>query len=260
MTVHFIGAGPGDPELLTLKAYKIISSSPICIYAGSLIPKKLLSHCPKNADLIDSSKMDLESIRKEFLVAKKKKKNIARLHSGDLSMWSTLSEQIRILKNENIRFTITPGITSFSLASALLESQFTLPGISQTIILTRTQGRASPMPSNEKLENLAKIGATLVIHLSIKKLNNIIEKLLPYYGKKCPIAILYRMSWPEEKIIRGNLSNIIEKTPKTFKRSALIIVSKTLFNQKFINSSLYSSSYETRFRKVNNLNKDISYD
>ena len=250
MTIHFIGAGPGDPGLMTLKGYKIISKCPVCLYAGSLIPQEILSHCPQNAKLIDTSHMNLDSILEEFKLASKNNLDVARLHSGDLSIWSAMGEQIRRLKEEKINFSITPGVPSFSASSAVLENEFTLPEVTQTVILTRTSGRASKMPSNESLENMARIGATLVIHLSIQNIENIVKKLIPYYGENCPIALVYRASWPDQKIIKGNLLNIKDKVPKEIKRQTLIIVSKALFNNNFKDSSLYSVNYETRFKKV----------
>ena len=250
MTIHFIGAGPGDPDLMTLKGYKIISKCPVCLYAGSLIPQEILSHCPQNAKLIDTSHMNLDSILAEFKIASKNNLDVARLHSGDLSIWSAMGEQIRRLKEEKINFSITPGVPSFSASSAVLENEFTLPEVTQTVILTRTSGRASKMPSNESLENMARIGATLVIHLSIQNIEKIVKKLIPYYGENCPIALVYRASWPDQKIIKGNLLNIKDKVPKEIKRQTLIIVSKALFNNNFKDSSLYSVNYETRFKKV----------
>ena len=250
MTIHFIGAGPGDPELITLKAHKIISKSPICLYAGSLIPNKILEYCPPNVKLVDTSKMDLDSILTEFKLANQKQLDVARLHSGDLSIWSALGEQTRLLKKENISYSITPGVPSFCAASAILENQFTLPEITQTVILTRTDGKASSMPPNESLQNMAKTEATLIIHLSIQNLKNIVTTLIPFYGKLCPAAIVYRATWPDQKVIKGNLSNIVIKTPIEIQRTALIIISKALYNEDFVESSLYSSNYETRFKKI----------
>ena len=250
MTIHFIGAGPGDPELITLKAHKIISKSPICLYAGSLIPNKILEYCPQNVKLVDTSKMDLDSILTEFKLANQKQLDVARLHSGDLSIWSALGEQTRLLKKENISYSITPGVPSFCAASAILENEFTLPEITQTVILTRTDGKASSMPPNESLQNMAKTEATLIIHLSIQNLKNIVTTLIPFYGKLCPAAIVYRATWPDQKVIKGNLSNIVIKTPIEIQRTALIIISKALYNEDFVESSLYSSNYETRFKKI----------
>ena len=250
MTIHFIGAGPGDPELITLKAHKIISKSPICLYAGSLIPSKILEYCPPNVKLVDTSKMDLDSILTEFKLANQKQLDVARLHSGDLSIWSALGEQTRLLKKENISYSITPGVPSFCAASAILENEFTLPEITQTVILTRTDGKASSMPPNESLQNMAKTEATLIIHLSIQNLKNIVTTLIPFYGKLCPAAIVYRATWPDQKVIKGNLSNIVIKTPIEIQRTALIIISKALYNEDFVESSLYSSNYETRFKKI----------
>ena len=223
MTIHIIGAGPGSADLLTLRAKKIISESDICMYAGSLVSKEILRFCKSSVKKINTSHMHLDEIINEFLDADKENLDVARLHSGDLSIWSALGEQIRRLKEKKIKYTITPGVTSFSAASAVLENEFTLPHVAQTVILTRTEGSATPMPNNEKLEEMAKIGATLVIHLSILKL---------------------------KKIFRGTLNNIVDQVSPDIKRSALIVVGRALFNESFKDSSLYSKNYETQFRKL----------
>lgn len=253
MTIHFIGVGPGAEDLLTIRGKKLIKKSPICMYAGSLISKKILNFCPKSAIIKNTAYMNLEQILNEFKKAKKKKLDIARLHSGDLSIWSAMGEQIRLLKREKIPFTITPGIPSFAAASAVIEKELTLPGISQSLILTRTKGRATPLPPSEKIEEMAKIGATLAIHLSIQKLNYLVKKLSPFYGDNCPISILYKISLPEQKVYTGTLKNIQNLVPKTIKRTALILVGKVLESDDFIDSSLYSKHYKRRFkRKISN--------
>ena len=174
MTVHFIGAGPGDPELLTIKGQNLISNCPVCLYAGSLIPKAILSYCPKNAKIINTAELDLDNIVGKILDATKRGEDVARLHSGDLSVWSAMGEQIRRVKKEGINFTITPGVPSFAAAAAALEMELTLPNLSQSIVLTRLSGRASQVPEGEKLENFAKTGSILALHLSIHRLEEII--------------------------------------------------------------------------------------
>ena len=251
MTVHFIGVGPGAEDLVTIRGKYLISQSPICMFAGSLISKKILNFCPKNAIIKNTAYMNLDQILNEFRKAEKKKKDISRLHSGDLSIWSAVGEQIRLLKKEKIPYTITPGVPSFSAASAVIEKELTLPGISQSLILTRTSGRATPLPKSENIEEMAKTGATLAIHLSIQNLNYLVRKLTPFYGDNCPIIIIYKISLPEQKIFSGTLKNIVSLIPKTIKRTALILVGKVLDSNEFDNSSLYSKHYKRRFRKKN---------
>ncbi len=249
MTIHFIGVGPGSEDLLTIRGKKLINESPICMYAGSLVSKKILDFCPKNAVKKNTAYMDLDKIFYEFKKAEKKKLNISRLHSGDLSIWSAIGEQIRLLKKEKIPYTITPGVPSFAAASAIIEKELTLPGISQSLILTRTSGRATQMPESESIELMAKTGATLAIHLSIQNLKELIVKLSPFYGEDCPISILYKISHPDQKIFIGTLKNIERRVPKSIKRTALIIVGKVLDSEKFENSSLYSKNYKRRYKK-----------
>lgn len=252
MTVHFIGVGPGAVDLLTVRGKELLTSCPICMYAGSLISKRILNLCPKNAIIKNTAYMSLDQILTEFKKAEKKKLDISRLHSGDLSIWSAVGEQIRLLKKEKINYTLTPGVPSFSAAAAVIKKELTLPGISQSLILTRTSGRATPLPENEKIEEMAKTGATLVIHLSIQNLNYLVKKLSPIYGNNCPIVILYKISLPEQRIFSGTLKNIERLVPKSIKRTALIMVGKVLDSDNFNNSSLYSKHYNRRFRKKKN--------
>ncbi len=249
MTVHFIGVGPGAEDLLTIRGKNLINKSPICMYAGSLISKKILNFCPKNAIIKNTAYMSLEQILTEFKKAEKKKLDISRLHSGDLSIWSAMGEQIRVLKKEKIQFTVTPGIPSFSAASATIEKELTLPGISQSLILTRTNGRATQLPKSEEIEEMAKTRATMAIHLSIQNLNYLVKKLSPFYGDSCPVSVLYKISLPEQKIYTGTLKSIERLVPKTIKRTALILVGEVLESDNFNNSSLYSKHYERRFKK-----------
>ncbi|MBT5799657.1 MAG: precorrin-4 C(11)-methyltransferase [Alphaproteobacteria bacterium] len=248
MTVHFIGAGPGAPDLLTIRGRDIISQCPVCLYAGSLIPEEILSYCPSNARIINTALLDLDGIIEECINATKAGQNVARLHSGDLSVWSAMAEQIRRLKEANIEVSVTPGVPSFAAAAAAVGAELTLPGLVQSVVLTRTPGRASAMPETENLESFAKTGATLAIHLSIHNLEYVTKTLTPYYGKDCPVAIIYRASWPDQQIILGQLSTIETLLSKEIERTAIIIVGRALANQSFDESSLYASNYNRRFR------------
>ena len=248
MTVHFIGAGPGAPDLLTIRGQRIISKCQVCLYAGSLIPEEILAYCPSNATIINTALLDLDRIIEECKIANDIGHDVARLHSGDPSIWSAMGEQIRRLKEAKIDVSITPGVPSFAAASASLGTELTLPGLVQSVVLTRTQGRASAVPDNESLENFAKTHATLVIHLSIHNLNYITKTLIPIYGADCPVAIVYRASWPDQQIIKGVLSTIENKVPKEMERTAIIFIGNCIDSNEFSNSRLYASDYARRFR------------
>ena len=248
MTVHFIGAGPGAADLLTLRGSKIISNCPVCLYAGSLVPKEILRHCPDGARVVNTAPLDLDSIIKEIKDADQAGLDVARLHSGDLSVWSAMGEQLRRLRTEGIPVSITPGVPSFAAAAAALGVELTLPGISQTVILTRTPGRASPMPKNETLENFAKTGATLAIHLSIHNLETTVNQLIPFYGENCPIAVVFRASCPDQTVIYSELLKIVRDMPQGIERTALIIVGPVLKAEGFNESCLYDFNYDRRFR------------
>ncbi|MCY4304269.1 MAG: precorrin-4 C(11)-methyltransferase [Aestuariivita sp.] len=251
MTVHFIGAGPGAPDLLTLRGRDILASCQVCLYAGSLVPKAVLEYCLPNTRIVNTAPMSLDDIINEIKSAHFEKKDIARLHSGDLSVYSALGEQLRLLRQENIPFTITPGVPSFAAAAAALGAELTLPEVTQSVVLTRTQGRASSMPDNEALVNFAKTGATLAIHLSIQNLERLIADITPYYGVDCPIAIIYRASWPDQKIIMGTLDNIVTDIDGQIERTAMILVGPVLNDHEFANSCLYSDNYDRRYRPRN---------
>lgn len=249
MTVHFIGAGPGAPDLITLRGRNLIAGSPVCLYAGSLVPQALLEHCPKDARIIDTSSMSLDEIGAEFLRAHRAAEDVARLHSGDLSIWSALGEQIRVLEQLSIPYTITPGVPAFAAAAAALGVELTLPEVAQSLVLTRTQGRASSMPEHEKLASFAATRATLAIHLSIHAIEQVVADLVPHYGVDCPLAIVFRASWPDQRIIRGTLKSIegeLDKTP--MERTALIIVGQVLASSDFRASALYDKDYQRPFR------------
>ena len=251
MTVHFIGAGPGAPDLLTLRGRDILMSCQVCLYAGSLVPEAVLEHCPLDTRIINTAPMSLDDIINEMKSAHLDKNDIARLHSGDLSIYSAMGEQLRRLRHENIPFTITPGVPSFAAAAAALGAELTLPKVAQSIVLTRTQGRASSMPEGEALINFAKTGATLAIHLSIQNLEQLIVDITPYYGGDCPVAIIYRASWPDQKIFSGTLNSIIAEINGQIERTAIILVGHVLNDQKFANSCLYSENYDRRYRPQN---------
>ena len=248
MTVHFIGAGPGAPDLLTLRGRDIIASCPVCLYAGSLVPQAILDHCPADATIINTAPLDLDAIIAECKKADDAGQDVARLHSGDLSVWSAMGEQIRRLKAEGIEVSVTPGVPSFSAAAAALGTELTLPGLAQSVVLTRTPGRASSMPKGETLENFAATGATLAIHLSIGNLDNVIQQLSPAYGSDCPVAVVYRASWPDQQIIRSTLSNLKGDVTENITRTALILVGPALAGEGFEESCLYSTDYDRRYR------------
>lgn len=248
MTVHFIGAGPGAPDLLTLRGRDLIAACPVCLYAGSLVPEQILEHCPAGARVINTAPLSLDDIMQEFSRAHAEGQDVARLHSGDLSVWSAMGEQLRRLRELDIPYSITPGVPSFAAAAATLGQELTLPGVAQSVVLTRTPGRASAMPSDETLANFARTGATLAIHLSIHNLSQVVESLTPYYGEQCPVAIVWRASWPDERVVRGRLATIEALIDDTMQRTALILVGPVLESDDFQESSLYAVGYDRRFR------------
>ncbi|WP_299611246.1 precorrin-4 C(11)-methyltransferase [uncultured Tateyamaria sp.] len=248
MTVHFIGAGPGAPDLLTLRGRDLIAACPVCLYAGSLVPEAILAHCPEGAQIINTASMDLDQIMAEVDAAHAAAHDIARLHSGDLSVWSAMGEQLRRIKAAGIPFTVTPGVPSFSAAAAALGAELTLPGVAQSVVLTRTPGRASSMPDGETLTNFAATGATLAIHLSIGNLDQVIADLTPAYGADCPVAVVYRASWPDEQIIHATLSTLKDAMNEGISRTALILVGRAIGAEGFDESCLYSTDYDRRYR------------
>ena len=248
MTIHFIGAGPGAPDLLTLRGRDLIASCPVCLYAGSLVPKEILAHCPPGARIVNTAPLDLDAIVAEFSAAHAAGHDVARLHSGDLSVWSAMGEQLRRLRAAGIPFTVTPGVPSFAAAAAALGAELTLPGLAQSVVLTRTSGRASQMPAGESLANFATTGATLALHLSIHKLAEVVAELIPFYGADCPVAVVYRVSWPDEKIFRATLATIEAAMGEGVERTALILVGPALGAEGFSDSRLYAKDYDRRFR------------
>ena len=249
MTVHFIGAGPGAPDLITVRGRELITNCAVCLYAGSLVPEALLEACPPGARIVDTAPMSLDEIVAEFKRATDQGQDVARLHSGDLSIWSALGEQLRRLEALKIPFTVTPGVPAFAAASAALAKELTLPEVAQSVVLTRTSGRASSMPESESLSAFAATRATLAIHLSIHALDKTVAELISAYGEACPVAVVFRASWPDERIIRATLGTIVGEVAKTnIDRTALILVGEVLAARDFRNSALYDSDYQRRFR------------
>lgn len=248
MTVHFIGAGPGAPDLLTLRGRDLIARCPVCLYAGSLVPEAVLAHCPKGARVVNTAPMDLDAIMAEIAAADAAGRDVARLHSGDLSVWSAMGEQLRRLEAMGISFTVTPGVPSFAAAAASLGAELTLPGVAQSVVLTRTPGRASSMPAGETLAAFGATGATLAIHLSIQNLSRVVADLIPHYGPDCPAAVVWRASWPDERVTRATLSTIVGAMPEGIERTALILVGAALGPPEFAESRLYAPDYDRRYR------------
>jgi precorrin-4/cobalt-precorrin-4 C11-methyltransferase len=248
VSVHFIGAGPGAPDLLTLRGRDLIAACPVCLYAGSLVPEAVLAHCPTGARVVNTAPLDLDAIIAEMAAAHEAGHDVARLHSGDLSVWSAMGEQVRRLRAEGIPFTVTPGVPSFAAAAAALGAELTLPGLAQSVVLTRTSGRASAMPDGETLANFAATGATLALHLSIQNLARVVAELSPFYGADCPVAVVWRASWPDERILRGTLADIEARVDDGIARTALILVGPALAGEGFDESRLYAPDYDRRYR------------
>jgi len=250
MTIHFIGAGPGAPDLVTLRGRDLIAASPVCLYAGSLVPEALLAHCPPGAKIINTASMSLDEIITELAAAHVAGQDVARLHSGDLSVWSAMGEQLRRLRALNIPFDVTPGVPSFAAAAAALAAELTLPGLTQSVVLTRTSGRATAMPDRENLPAFAATGATLAIHLSVHVLEKVVQDLTPHYGPDCPVAVVWRATWPDERIVRATLSTLQTAIGAEMERTALILVGPALAAEGFAESRLYAGDYDRRFRPV----------
>lgn len=250
MTVHFIGAGPGAADLLTLRGRDLIVASPVCLYAGSLVPEGVLAHCPPGARIINTAPLSLDEIIAEIAAAHAAGQDVARLHSGDLSVWSAMGEQLRRLRALDIPYDITPGVPSFAAAAATLGAELTLPGQAQSVVLTRTSGRATAMPEGEALENFAATGAVLAIHLSVHVLPDVVARLIPHYGPDCPAAVVWRASWPDERVARATLATIEAAAEGGPGRTALILVGRTLAAEGFGESRLYAGDYDRRYRPV----------
>lgn len=247
MTVHFIGAGPGAADLITLRGRDLIAAAPVCLYAGSLVPEALLAHCPPGARIVNTAPLGLDAIIGEIAAAHAAGQDVARLHSGDLSVWSAMGEQLRRLRALGIPYDVTPGVPAFAAAAATLGAELTLPGVVQSVVLTRTSGRASAMPEGETLANFAATGAVLAIHLSVHVLPRVIAELTPHYGADCPVAVVWRASWPDERVLRATLGTL-DPAVGEGERTALILVGRSLGAEDFDESRLYAGDYDRRFR------------
>lgn len=244
MTVFFVGAGPGDPELLTIKAARIIGECPVCLYAGSLVPAEVVACAPDNARVLDTAPMTLDDTHAEILAAHKRGENVARVHSGDPSLYGAIAEQIRRLKVDGIDYQIVPGVPAYAAAAAALGQELTVPEVAQSIVLTRMSMKSTSMPSGETLENFGRTGTTLAIHLGIRALREIERQLSPFYGADCPVAVVYRVGWPDQLILRGTLADIHAKVRDAkLTRTALILLGPALSdNHGFPDSALYDAA------------------
>lgn len=249
MTVHFIGAGPGAPDLITVRGRDLVARCPVCLFAGSLVPREIVALAPAGARVLDTAPLNLDEIEAELVDAHAQGLDVARLHSGDLSVWSALGEQLRRLRQRGIPFTVTPGVPAFAASAAALAQELTLPEVTQSVVLTRTSGRASAMPESESLENFAATRATLAIHLSVHVIDSVVLRLTPFYGADCPVAVVYRASWPDQKVLRGTLQTIAQLVQENaIDSTATILVGPVLGASEFRESALYSTDYQRRFR------------
>ncbi|MGY4493440.1 precorrin-4 C(11)-methyltransferase [Pseudomonas sp. TE3610] len=247
MTVYFIGAGPGDPELITVKGQRLIRQCPVIIYAGSLVPAAVLEG-HQAEQVVNSAELHLEQIVELLAAAHARGQDVARVHSGDPSLYGAIGEQIRCLRQRGIPFQIIPGVTATAACAALLGAELTLPGVSQTVILTRYADK-SPMPEGEALHDLARHGATMAIHLGVQHLPKILLELLPHYGADCPIAVIHKASWPDQDWVTGTLADIEAKVAaKGFRRTALILVGRVLDTDCFGESALYRAGHAHLYR------------
>jgi precorrin-4/cobalt-precorrin-4 C11-methyltransferase len=243
VTVHFIGAGPGAADLITVRGQRLIASSPVCLYAGSLVPPELLDHCPPGARLVDTAGLNLDEILAELTAAHAAGLDVARLHSGDPSVFSAIAEQMRRLDAAGIPYDVTPGVPAFAAAAASLGRELTVPGVAQTVILTRTAERATAMPPGEDLATLSASGATMVLHLAVQRIEAVVAELLPSYGPDCPAAVVAFASRPHEVILRGTLTDIAAQVKAAdIRRTAVIVVGPALTAAQFPDSHLYSTA------------------
>ncbi|MFF0577771.1 precorrin-4 C(11)-methyltransferase [Streptosporangium saharense] len=243
MTVRFVGAGPGAADLITLRGQRVIAASPVCLYAGSLVPQELLECCPPGARLVDTARMALDEIVAEMLAAHEAGFDVARLHSGDPSVYSAMAEQMRRLDAEGVPYEVVPGVPAFAAAAASLKRELTVPGVGQTVVLTRTSARATPMPEGEDLDTLGRSGATMVLHLAVQRVEAVVGELVPRYGLDCPVAVVARASRDDEVILRGTLADIADQVRAAgILRTAVIVVGRVLTASEFPDSHLYSAA------------------
>ena len=242
VTVHFIGAGPGAADLITVRGQRLIAAAPVCLYAGSLVPGELLDYCPPGARRVDTAGLTLDEIVAELTAAHAAGLDVARLHSGDPSVFSAIAEQIRRLDAAGIPYEITPGVPAFAAAAAALGREFTVPGVAQTVILTRTSERATAMPPGEDLATLGASRATMVLHLAVQRIDAVVAELVGNYGPDCPVAVVARASRPDQLIVRGTLADIAARVVTAgIKRTAVIVVGAALTAGQFPDSHLYSA-------------------
>lgn len=245
MKVYFIGAGPGDPELITMRGLRLIERCQVCLYAGSLVPAAVVEAAPAEAHVVDTASLTLDDIMAEIEAAHAQDKDVARVHSGDPSLYGAIAEQIRRLKSLGIEYEIVPGVSAYAAAAAALGIELTVPEVTQSLILTRTAMKSSAMPPGEELTSLGKTGATLAIHLSVRNLRQIERDLIPLYGDDCPVIVAYRVGWPDEAYIHGTLADIRKKVQaEKITRTALIFVGRGLVqDDNFRDSALYDAAH-----------------
>lgn len=247
MTVHFIGAGPGAADLLTVRATRLIAAAPVCVYAGTYLDAEVLAHCPADATVIDSSGLSLDEITAHLVAAHSAGQDVARLCSGDPSLYSALAEQARRLDRAGVPWDVTPGVPAYAAAAAILGRELTVPGLAQTVILTRVQAASTAMPATEELERLAATGATLVLHLAIRRTRELAARLQAFYGVDCPVAVVSRASQPDELVLRGTLADIGDQVEAAgLRQAAVIIVGPALAAEGFVDSHLYGTRIDRR--------------
>ena len=250
MIVHFIGAGPGAPDLITVRGLNLIRSCPVVLYAGSLVPPEIVAEAMPGARVIDTAALTLDQIIGELEQAFRQNQDVARVHSGDPSIYGAVAEQMRRLDALGIAYDVVPGVPAFAAAAAALKRELTLPRVAQSIVLTRTSTNSSPMPKGEELATFAQSGTTLVLHLSIANLPNVIAELTPFYGADCPMVVAYRVSWPDQVIINGTLGDIQDKVAGSgISRTALILVGRVLGDEDFMDSRLYAQDHNHVLRQ-----------
>lgn len=242
MTVHFVGAGPGAADLITVRGAAVVAASPVCLYAGSLVPRELLATCPPGARVVDTAQLTLDEIVAEMVAAHAAGSDVARLHSGDPSVFSAMAEQVRRLEAAGVPYDVVPGVPSFAAAAASLRRELTVPGVAQSVVLTRTAARATPMPPGEDLPTLGASGATMVLHLAVQRITEVVAELTPVYGADCPVAVVARASRPDELVLRGTLTDIAPAVEEAgVRRTAVVVVGRALAAEHFPDSHLYSA-------------------
>jgi len=242
VTVHFIGAGPGAADLLTLRAVRLLAASPVCLYAGTYLDAEVLSHCPEGVELVDTQHLDLDTITRHLVRATAEGKDVARLCSGDPSVYSAVAEQARRLDSTGVPWDVTPGVTAYAATAALVGRELTVPAVAQSVVLTRAQQDSSEMPSGETLAAFAATGATLVLHLAIRHTRRLAEELIPHYGADCPVVVGSQVSQPAELLLRATLADVADQVEAHgLRQAAVIIVGWALAAEGFVESHLYSS-------------------